>query len=689
MKNYLHLLALLLATVLPAAGMAATNYGIYVAGVPVTSDNARNITGSDILSGYATYDASKNMLTLNNMEIDTKRTAINVTSSAPDRLHIVLNGENVVKMQSGAPAAFVIYKPSASTSSSYVNCYIEGKGTLTMANGEIMCMDAPWICIGNGVQGGEGYGGPTINTRSIYCRSNSGSGVFSISDGSVNLSGFSYGTLYNFRSVFISGTDMGIYTPQGASYDSDKMCLLDSDGQKVTGPVYMGWRLYGLTVGGKEVTAGNKDHIQSPRIKYGTASYNPASGELTLPENADIYTFDGIGPAIANRTGKALTIRCTGNSYTNIGCTSADKCPAITSTEDVTIIGTENSRLQIQGETALNIEGETGKTISIKTFRQVLLFGHITLGDGTLAFSDITETSIDTERYGAPAFAQLKLENMEITTSKVFFDSQRRYFRQSGSQSSYSGMVRFAKVTQTYGIRVGGHEVNNLNANNFYYENISGSVHYAADTLLLDGVTIDCQYRYSAIQQTTEAKPGMFVKLLGNNSVKNNPYGRVTFVAYRSPIILGPGTLTLAGTIYCYDGSNITFRDGCTVNGTQLVNNSIDGTLRLQDCQLNLSGSEYGTLHGFDRIELNHVFFVIPTGATYDADSRYLLSADGSRVTGRVSIGSVTIDDITSLISAYLSPEASSPRYADMNGDGQISVDDITALIDAYLNVSD
>ena len=58
-------------------------------------------------------------------------------------------------------------------------------------------------------------------------------------------------------------------------------------------------------------------------------------------------------------------------------------------------------------------------------------------------------------------------------------------------------------------------------------------------------------------------------------------------------------------------------------------------------------------------------------------------------MTGRVSIGSVTIDDITSLISAYLSPEASSPRYADMNGDGQISVDDITALIGAYLNASD
>ena len=75
-----------------------------------------------------------------------------------------------------------------------------------------------------------------------------------------------------------------------------------------------------------------------------------------------------------------------------------------------------------------------------------------------------------------------------------------------------------------------------------------------------------------------------------------------------------------------------------------------------------------------------------PSGRAF---SRYLLSTDGSRVTGRVSIGSVTIDDITSLISAYLSPEASSPRYADMNGDGQISVDDITALIDAYLNASD
>jgi len=51
------------------AAQAATKYQINVAGVEVTSDNASYITGGDISSGYASYNASSNTLTLHSITI--------------------------------------------------------------------------------------------------------------------------------------------------------------------------------------------------------------------------------------------------------------------------------------------------------------------------------------------------------------------------------------------------------------------------------------------------------------------------------------------------------------------------------------------------------------------------------------------------------------------------------------------
>lgn len=51
------------------AVQAATKYQINVAGVEVTSDNASYITGGDISSGYASYNASTSTLTLHSIQI--------------------------------------------------------------------------------------------------------------------------------------------------------------------------------------------------------------------------------------------------------------------------------------------------------------------------------------------------------------------------------------------------------------------------------------------------------------------------------------------------------------------------------------------------------------------------------------------------------------------------------------------
>ena len=60
-------LTLLLALLLLPVGVQAEDYGITIAGVQVTSDNASSITGANITSGTVSFDASTNTLTLDNV----------------------------------------------------------------------------------------------------------------------------------------------------------------------------------------------------------------------------------------------------------------------------------------------------------------------------------------------------------------------------------------------------------------------------------------------------------------------------------------------------------------------------------------------------------------------------------------------------------------------------------------------
>ena len=83
------------------ASYAATDYGIAVAGVRVTSDNKNNITGAGIISGSVYYDYAQNMLTLNNATIDVRNMAVNaITNDYGSRANfrIRLVGNNYIKI---------------------------------------------------------------------------------------------------------------------------------------------------------------------------------------------------------------------------------------------------------------------------------------------------------------------------------------------------------------------------------------------------------------------------------------------------------------------------------------------------------------------------------------------------------------------------------------------------------------
>ena len=64
-KGLLSLVALFVMLLAPQRAWAQTDYGLTVAGVTVTSDNASSITGDEIRAGSVSFDATKNTLTLN------------------------------------------------------------------------------------------------------------------------------------------------------------------------------------------------------------------------------------------------------------------------------------------------------------------------------------------------------------------------------------------------------------------------------------------------------------------------------------------------------------------------------------------------------------------------------------------------------------------------------------------------
>ena len=152
-KSLLCLLAMFLMLLAPQAAWAQTDYGLTVAGVPVTSTNANNITGGGISGGTVSYDGT-NTLTLNGVTING---SIVVSSDFGD-LVVKLVGNSVIQGVDGAPLTSGISTEGGSNSGKltfvidgntsgslffpYVTTPIEGFANIEYLNGlEWGCRD--------------------------------------------------------------------------------------------------------------------------------------------------------------------------------------------------------------------------------------------------------------------------------------------------------------------------------------------------------------------------------------------------------------------------------------------------------------------------------------------------------------------------------------------------------------------
>ena len=539
MKRLLHLFTLIMVNIIGQTALAATDYGIRVGQVNITSDNANKVTGAYIKEGSVSYDRSTNTLTLWNALIDCENaggsSGIAVTSSAQNGLHIVLKGVNTIRNCNGADV--LIYKKSGYTNTtSQPNVYIQGTGSLTLeqrgsSGGHIMCMNGVNLCFGDFTMGGQGYGGCTVNARCIYSRDNGG-GYLWLSDANVNLTGFSYtsggvtmgGTIYGFTNAVSRSGYCQYYLPSGgtASYDTTNLYMKDGSGQRLTTALYAGWKKYGLRVAGVDVTYGHREGITSPVTSpspaiYGSVSYNPDTHTLTL-DNATLQNYDA-SPVVLNETGYPLTISSDGTSASTIANRTGNT--AISSPQSLTFMGSAQLTVTCGNYTTINVPAAIQITgtgdISMKN-SDLLVTGGIDCNGGALNLTSCY-LSVTSGSDGVKA-GSCTMTQCAVRSKGVCFNETRGCFcSQNGSSTT---QVIIAPVTASYGIYLGGHEVNDITADNFCFSNIHGAVSYdpQSNTLKLRDVTVDCLNKYNALQVRKDAAANLRIELEGESTLK-------------------------------------------------------------------------------------------------------------------------------------------------------------------------
>ncbi len=664
MKKILQILVLIAASVIPGTGMAATNYGIRFDGTMINSDNCQNLTSEHLIQGSVKYDYSSNTLTLDNVyfNVDNESYFLNVTSSVKNGLKIVVKGYNYIGDCNGV--AIGIHKPTNASVSS-PNVYFQGDGVLALYKGEIETFDGPSLCFGKSSTS-DTDGGLDIYARYITSRNSAGGHVW-ISDANLHLTGSTYGngTFGGFTSVYMHN-GIAAYSEDGKnkySYGGASV-LRDQNGNMVTGPAYIGYERYGLSLHGKEVTKGNYNRLNLADIRpcSGTFSYVPSTHTLNMT-NAELNNIRISGTldhySIKNSI-DGLKVNVTGT------CKISENrgTIAVHSTGDITFQGTGNLTIRSSAGRAIHMAA-TGKTLAFNNLTAYVQYGGINCNGGTLSLSRCTLDVNGGGVYvgGIKNTNQLICSYAAITTSGVYYDQKNFY--KVGSSSPYTGTLSFKPVSNYYGIMVCGVELTEYNYNSVaapYIE--SGSVTYdpSANELTLNNLTIDTKERgaFSALTIYSGAKSGMKIKLVGHNVIKKTNGAAVVFqepsnstsVSNPHYYIDGTGSLVLEESgILCFGYCNLCFGSGlqggqglggCTIDAQYLQSKSAgQGRIWFTDCMMTLRG--YGlapTIYNFANVfTSSHCIVRTPENGYYNTSDYYLADASGNKVTGEIYIG--------------------------------------------------
>lgn len=587
----MRLIAILLCSLFSTTAFSAptaTDYGLKVAGVDVTSDNCADLSVIDGVKGTVSYAPATKTLTLQDATID-KADEFTIENISVDGLKV-----NIVGTNNLSTTKFSSISVEKSTT-------FQGTGTLKVKgnsygisaarnNLDIIIRDCKMY-----IEGEWGIDGFFVNTNLTIINANIE--INSLREAITRMDNLSL-------------LRCAITEPAGAIFDASQRCL-------VVGGAYVSKLVIApekpvFKVAGVEVTDANSGNLTTIAGVEGKASYDPETQTLTL-DNATITTNAVAG--IANESATGLQVKLVGNNT----ITSASAAGMVIGRQ-TRIVGDGKLKVTSTGTSAILMQGAP---LSIDGCSVVAEGKYGIYADKGDVKEVLTIRTASVEAQGASG-SIAGLSNLLLDRCIINQPQGAAYDKALKGVAKDGGLVtdRVVIGIEKYGLLIGGFDVTSANYDAIdQIPGVTGSLSYdpAKKILRMAYATIPTDDDKVAVHN--QSVDGLKIEMTGENAMS----GGTGCILERPTTITGSGNMTITGTKGCGVALKNTM---LTIKGIEVrVSGATEGIsgdksagcgLAVNDAHVEAEGSQ-GSVVGISKLQLNTCYIKEPSGAAFDA----------------------------------------------------------------------
>ena len=587
----MRLIAILLCSLFSTTAFSAptaTDYGLKVAGVDVTSDNCADLSVIDGVKGTVNYDPATKTLTLQDATID-KADEFTIENISVDGLKV-----NTVGTNNLSTTKFSSISVEKTTT-------FQGSGTLKVKgksygisfgnnNLDVIIRDCKMY-----IEGEWGIDGFFVNTNLTIINANIE--INSLKEAITRIDNLSL-------------QRCAITEPAGAIFDASQRCL-------VVGGAYVSKLVIApekpvFKVAGVEVTDANSGNLTTIAGVEGKASYDPETLTLTL-DNATITTNAVAG--IANESATGLQVKLVGNNT----ITSASAAGMVIGRQ-TRIVGDGKLKVTSTGTSAILMQGAP---LSIDGCSVVAEGKYGIYADKGDVKEVLTIRTASVEAQGASG-SIAGLSNLLLDRCIINQPQGAAYDKALKGVAKDGGLVtdRVVIDIEKYGLLIGGIDVTSANYDAIdKLPGVTGSLSYDPAKKILRMVYATIPTDDDKVAVHNQSVDGLKIEMTGNNAMS----GGTGCILERPTTITGSGNMTITGTKGCGVALKNTM---LTIKGVEVrVSGATEGIsgdksagcgLAVNDAHVEAEGSQ-GSVVGISKLQLNTCYIKEPSGAAFDA----------------------------------------------------------------------
>lgn len=587
----MRLIAILLCSLFSTVAFSAptaTDYGLKVAGVDVTSDNCADLSVIDGVKGTVSYDPATKTLTLLDATID-KADKFTIENKSVDGLKVNIVGTN--NLSTTKYSSINVEKTTT----------FQGSGTLKVKG------KSYGICFGNNnldiiirdckmyIEGEWGIDGFIVNTNLTIINANIE--INSLREAITRIDNLSL-------------LRCAITEPAGAIFDASQRCL-------VVGGAYVSKLVIApekpvFKVAGVEVTDANSGNLTTIAGVEGKASYDPETQTLTL-DNATITTNAVAG--IANEGATGLQVKLVGNNT----ITSASAAGMVIGRQ-TRIVGDGKLKVTSTGASAILMQGAP---LSIEGCSVVAEGKYGIYADKGDVKEVLTVRTASVEAQGASG-SIAGLSNLQLDRCIISQPQGAAYDKALKGVAKDGGLVtdRVVIDIEKYGLLIGGIDVTSANYDAIdQLPGVTGSLSYDPAQKILKMAYAAIPTDDDKVAVHNQSVDGLKIEMTGDNTMS----GGTGCIFERPTTITGSGNMTITGTKGCGVALKNTM---LTIKGVEVrVSGATEGIsgdksagcgLAVNDAHVEAEGSQ-GSVVGISKLQLNMCYIKEPSGAAFDA----------------------------------------------------------------------